>query len=174
MTKQELARKIKEVSYLEGDFVLSSGRRSKYYLDKYLFETNPEILKALAKEMAKLLPKKGEFERLAGPEIGAIPLAAALSLETGVPYVIVRKAEKEYGTSKAIEGALKPDERVVLVEDIMTTGGQAIKAAQRIESLGGKVILLLGVIDREEGAREAVEKAGFKFKAVFTKSELGI
>ncbi len=167
-----LGKKILHFSYLEGDFTLSSGRKSKYYLDKYLFETQPEILAALAKEMAKLLPP--EFDRIAGPEIGAIPLATALSLETGKPFVIIRKAEKGYGTSKFIEGEIKTGDRIVLIEDVLTTGKQALLAAEKIEAAGAKVILLIGVIDREEGARKMIEQAGYKFASVFTRSQLGI
>jgi len=173
MNKQDLAKKIKEAAYLEGDFILSSGRRSKYYMDKYLFETRPEILAPLVKEMAKAVADL-KFDRIAGPEIGAITLAAALSLETGKPFIIIRKEPKKYGISKFIEGEIKSSEKVLLVEDILTTGTQAIIAADRIKEAGADVIMLLGIIDRQEGAREAIEKAGLKYRAVFTKSELGI
>lgn len=173
MNKVELAQKIKQAAYLEGDFILSSGRHSKYYLDKYLFETKPEILKPLVAEMAKMT-KDLKFDRIAGPEIGAITLAAALSLETGKPFIILRKEPKKYGTSKFIEGEIKAGEKILLVEDILTTGTQAIAAAQKIKEAGAEVVLLLGVIDREEGAREAIGKAGLAYKAVFAKSELGI
>jgi len=121
--------------------------------------------------MVKLLPA---FDKIAGPELGAIPLATVLSLETGKPFVIVRKTEKGYGTSKFIEGELKENEKVVLIEDVLTTGNQALAAARKVEETGARVVMILGVIDREEGARENIEKAGYRLKTVFTKSELGL
>ncbi len=172
MTKDELGRAILDAAYLEGDFVLRSGRRSKYYLDKYLFETRPDILRAVAAEMAKLLPDG--VDRIAGTELGAVAPAAALSLETNIPFIIARKAAKDYGTSKSIEGAWKPGEKVVLVEDVLTTGGAAIQAAEMLRDSGLNVALVIGVIDREEGAREAFAKKSFDYTALFTKTELGI
>ncbi|MFC1517805.1 orotate phosphoribosyltransferase [Candidatus Margulisiibacteriota bacterium] len=174
MNKQALGKKILEVALLTGDFTLRSGKKSKYYLDKYLFGTRPEILKPLAKELAGKLPDLNSFDRLAAPELGAITLATALAIEIKKPLVIVRKVQKEYGTSKLFEGELKPGEKVVLIEDILTTAGAALKAAEGLRNYGTEVIKIIGVIDREEGARENIEKAGFTMDAVFTKSGLGI
>jgi orotate phosphoribosyltransferase len=167
-----LGQAVLKAAYLEGDFVLSSGRRSRYYLDKYLFETRPELLRDIARELAARLPEG--VERIAGPELGAVALAAALSLETNLPFVISRRESKDYSTSKTIEGELRPGERVVVVEDVITTGAQAIKAAERLRAAGAEVVGILGVIDREEGGREAIEAAGFSFSAVFTRTSLGI
>lgn len=174
MKKEDLGKLMKEASFLTGDFTLSSGKKSKYYFDKYLFETRPQILAPLIKEIAKLLPPLSSFDRIAGPELGAVALAAALSLETKKPFIIVRKGEKGYGTSKIIEGKIESGEKVVLVEDILTSGRQAIVAADKLKSSGIEVLLIIGVIDREEGAKEAMGSAGYKYKAVFTKTELGI
>ena len=171
-TLGDLGREIVRVAYLEGDFVLSSGRRSRYYLDKYLFETRPELLRGIARELAALMPPN--VQRIAGPELGAVALAAALSLETGIPFVIARRETKDYGTSKPIEGEFLPGERVIVVEDVITTGAQAIKAAERLRSAGADVAGILGVIDREEGGRAAIEGAGFAFTPLFTKASLGI
>ena len=171
-TLEALGREIVRVAYLEGDFVLSSGRRSRYYMDKYLFETRPELLSAIARELAALMPER--VQRIAGPELGAVALAAALSLETGIPFVIARREAKDYGTSKPIEGEFRAAERVVVVEDVITTGAQAIKAAERLRSAGAEVVGILGVIDREEGGRAAIEAAGFAFTPLFTKSSLEI
>jgi orotate phosphoribosyltransferase len=172
MDKAELAIKVKKVCYLEGDFILSSGKRSKYYLDKYRFSTIPELLRAVAKELAARLPEG--IDRIAGAELGAVPLAAAVSLETGLPYVIVKKEAKDYGTKNPVEGVLLAGERVALVEDIITTATQSIKAAQRLVAAGAKVEKIIGVIDREEGGSENIAAAGFAYDRVFTKSELGI
>lgn len=173
MTREELASAIKDAAYLEGDFVLSSGKRSKYYLDKWLFETDPRLLGEIAKALASLLPSPPP-DRLAGVELGGVPLAAALSLETGIPYLIVRRQAKEYGTAKEVEGRMAEGERVVLVEDVLTTASQAISAAQRLTKLGLKVERILYVIDREEGADTNIMQAGFRPAALFKKSDLGV
>ena len=115
----DLAREMKAVALLEGDFVLRSGKRSRYYFDKYLFECEPAILRRLGVELARLVP--AGTERLACPELGAVLLGGAVSMETGIPMCIVRKEAKDYGTSRGIEGKLVPGEKVCLVEDVLTT-----------------------------------------------------
>ncbi len=172
MTKDELGKAILRAAYLEGDFVLRSGRRSRYYLDKYLFTTKPDILGAIADEMAGILPEG--VQRIAGTVLGAVPLAVALSLRTGIPSIIVRKAGKDYGTQNVIEGEWEAGEKVVLVEDVLTTGGAALAAAENLRRVGMDVLGVTGVIDREEGAREAFAEKGIPFQAVFTKTSLGI
>lgn len=173
MTKLELARAIKAAAYLEGDFVLSSGKRSKYYLDKWRFETDPKLLREIARALAALLPSAPP-DRIAGVELGGVPLAAALSLETNIPSLIVRRQAKEYGTAKEIEGVWNAGERVVLVEDVLTTAAQAINAAQRLSNLGLRVERILYVIDREEGADANIRGAGFEPAPLLRKSDLGI
>lgn len=172
MTRNELAQAIKDAAYLEGDFILSSGQRSKYYLDKYLFSTDPKLLKEISRSFAAVLPP--EFDVLAGLELGAVPLATALALEVGKPYVLVRKAAKDYGTSKLFEGNLEPGQKVVLVEDVLTTAGQAIDAAKRLSEFGAEVVKVVYVIDREQGAADNLKEAGFDAQALFTKTDLGI
>ncbi|MFB3882615.1 MAG: orotate phosphoribosyltransferase [Armatimonadota bacterium] len=173
MTRAELAKAIKAAAYLEGDFVLSSGKRSKYYLDKWRFETDPQLLREIARAMADLLPFPGPH-RIAGVELGGVPLATALSLETGIPLLVVRRQAKEYGTARAIEGIWEKGERVVLIEDVLTTAGQAITAAQRLVEHGLDVQRIIYVIDREEGADTNILQAGFRPAPLFRKSELGI
>jgi orotate phosphoribosyltransferase len=172
MNKPELAARIKQAAYLEGDFVLSSGRRSKYYFDKYLFTTKPELLGAVARLVAEMLP--GETARIAGAELGAVPLAAAVSLQTRLPFVIVKKQTKDYGTSKPIEGVLEPGDKVTLVEDIITTAGQCIKAANALKAAGADVIRIIGIIDRQEGGAENIRQAGFDYEPLFVKTDLGV
>ena len=168
----ELGRDLLSAAYLQGDFVLSSGVKSRYYFDKYLFETKPGILRRLASFLAELVPP--QTDRLAGPELGAVALATAVSLETGLPFVIVKKAPKGYATSRLVEGELYPGEKVVVVEDILTTGTQAIRAAQQLVQAGAHVLAILGVIDREQGGPENIAAAGFQAKALFRRSELGL
>ncbi len=173
MTDPELAQALRAAALLEGDFTLRSGRKSKYYLDKYLFETQPALLRELAARFAKFVT--AEVDRVAGAELGAIALAAATSLETGKPFVIVRNAKKAgYGTGKLIEGQLEKGERVLLVEDVCTSGGQAIEACKTLQDAGAKVVGIVVTIDRQEGGRDAVESAGYRFDALFTTEDLGV
>jgi orotate phosphoribosyltransferase len=173
MTDSELAKALREAAYLEGDFTLRSGKKSKYYLDKYLFETQPTLLRELARRFAEYA--HDGIDRIAGAELGAIALAAATSLETGKPFVIVRNAKKVgYGTGKLIEGKLEKGDRVLLVEDIATSGGQAIEAMRTLTDAGATVDRLVVVIDRQEGGRQNVEKAGYTFESLFTSDDLGI
>jgi orotate phosphoribosyltransferase len=172
MTKQELAKKVKDAAYLEGDFVLRSGKRSKYYLDKYLFETKPEILKALGEEFAKHVGS--DVTLIAGAELGGVALAAATAMAANKNWIIVRNSKKDYGTSKMVEGILKADDIVLLVEDIATTGGQVLEAAKIITEAGAKVKKIVAVIDRKQGAGENITSAGYVFESILTKDDLGI
>ncbi len=173
MTREQLAEAIKKAAYLEGDFVLSSGKRSKYYLDKWRFETDPGLLREIARGLAALLPTPPP-DRLAGVELGGVPLVAALALETGIPYLIVRREAKGYGTGREVEGLFSRGDRVVLVEDVLTTASQAISAAHRLTGLGLKVERVVYVIDREEGAESNLREAGFEPSMLFRKSDLGV
>lgn len=168
----ELAAKIKSAAYLEGDFTLRSGRKSKYYLDKYLFETQPAILRQIAKRFTQFV--HDQIDCIAGAELGGVPLATAVALETDKPFIIVRNKRKDYGTGKDFEGALSAGQRVLLVEDIATTGGQVLEAAKVITGAGAIVDKIVAVIDRQEGAGRNIEQAGFKFQALFTRGDLEI
>jgi orotate phosphoribosyltransferase len=172
MTKKELARRIAEVSLLRGEFTLRSGRKSNYYLDKYLFETQPDVLKALGAMFAERITP--EVDRIAGAELGAVALAAAASMASGKPFVIIRNQKKDYGTSKLVEGKLDKGERVMIVEDVLTTGGQVIEAAKSIRDVDGVVVKIVAVIDRMEGARQNIEAAGYTFESLFTTKDLGV
>jgi len=172
MTRDELAKRIAEVSLLRGEFTLRSGRKSNYYLDKYRFETQPDVLVELGKLFAaKISPG---VDRIAGAELGAVSLAAAASLACGKPFVIIRNQKKDYGTSKLIEGILNAGETVAIVEDVLTTGGQVLEAAKTLKDAGAKIDRIIAVIDRQEGARAAIESAGYVFESLFTTTDLGI
>lgn len=178
MKRESLGRLLLAVAYLEGDFVLRSGRRSKYYLDKYLFETEPRVLRGIVRELAGMIREdlaRGErYQRLAAPELGAVALAAGVSMETGLPFIIVRKEAKEYGTAKGMEGGWAQGERVAVVEDIVTSGGAALSAIRRLREAGMEVEDLYCVVDREEGGREAAAAEGVRLHALFTSTSLGI
>ncbi|MCH8165916.1 MAG: orotate phosphoribosyltransferase [Planctomycetes bacterium] len=172
MTPKELARRIAEIAVLRGTFTLRSGRTSDYYIDKYLFLSQPDILAELARMLAERLPK--ETTRLAGAELGGIPLVTAVSLACGLPCVFVRSTKKEYGTAKQIEGTLQPHDKVVIAEDVATTGGQAIEVAKILVEAGAQVLKIIATIDRQEGADANIEAAGYAFEALFTAGDLGI
>lgn len=175
----DLAAEIARVALLRGNFTLRSGRTSTYYLDKYLFSTRPEVLSRLgdlfADRIHDIQSDAGvPVQRLAGAELGGIPLVTVASLRTGLPAIFVRNAKKDYGTAKQVEGVLQPGERVVFVEDVATTGGQALEAVAVLQGLGAQVLAVIAVIDRQEGARENIQKAGLRFESLFTKADLGV
>jgi orotate phosphoribosyltransferase len=172
VTRKELIRRIKETAYLEGEFTLRSGKKSKYYLDKYLFETCPDILAALGEEFAKHI--SDDVTLIAGAELGGVALAASTAMATGKNWIIIRNSKKGYGTGKMVEGKLNVGDTVMLVEDIATTGGQVLEAAKIITESGAKVKKIVCVIDRKEGACENIKKAGYKFESILTKDDLGI
>jgi orotate phosphoribosyltransferase len=172
MNRDEVARQIAQAALLRGEFTLRSGRTSSYYLDKYLFSTQPEILRELGRMFAERIPTG--TTKLAGAELGGIPLVTAASLASGLPCVFIRNQKKDYGTAKQLEGKLDKTDRVVIVEDVATSGGQVLEAAKVVAETGATVVKIIATIDREEGARESIEGAGFVFDALFTKSDLGI
>ncbi|OGK10352.1 MAG: orotate phosphoribosyltransferase [Candidatus Riflebacteria bacterium RBG_13_59_9] len=170
--RTELITKLKEVALLEGDFLLRSGKRSKYYLDKYLFEGIPSILRSLAHHMARLVPE--DITRLAGVELGGIPVVTALSMETDIPCIFVRKQAKDHGQSKLVEGVYEPGDRVLMIEDVVTTGGQLIEMIGYMkEQMGLSVVGVIAVLDRNEGSRKAFAELGLPFNALFSREDLG-
>lgn len=174
MHRDQLAKRIADIALLRGDFTLRSGRKSSYYLDKYLFSTQPDILRDLGQLFAERIAQIAGVTKLAGAELGGIPLVTAASLASGLPCVFIRNQKKEYGTAKQLEGKLGPEDRVVIIEDVATTGGQVLEAASVIASTGAQVVKIIATIDRLEGARENIVQAGFAFDALFTTEELGV
>ena len=173
MTHAELRAALVEHAYLEGDFLLRSGRRSRYYLDKYRFETRPELLEPLADRIAgAVAAAEPSATRLAGPELGAVALVAAASLRSRLPFLIVRKEAKDYGTAKRLEGEFEPGERVCLVEDVVTSGGAAIEAVDAIREAGLECRTAICVVDREEGGSAALADHAVKLRPLFLASEL--
>jgi orotate phosphoribosyltransferase len=167
---RDLGRDLVKVSYLKGDFVLRSGNRSNRYFDKFLFETEPDLLRRLGKHLAALIPK--DTQRLAAPELGAVLLGGAVSLETGLPLILVRKEPKGYGTSKQIEGRLEPNDRITLIEDVVTTAGDSLRSAQVLRDAGADVIHLVVVLDRGEGGEDNIKNAGIPYSPLFRVQDL--
>jgi orotate phosphoribosyltransferase len=169
----ELRRALVEHAYLEGDFVLRSGKRSRYYLDKYRFETRPEILRALGIRIAAEVEAHApDATRLAAPELGAVALAAAASLESGLPFLIVRKEAKEYGTGNRLEGPYDEGECVCLVEDVVTSGGALLESVEALRGGGLVVQTAVCVVDREEGGADALARRAVRLRPIFTAGEL--
>jgi orotate phosphoribosyltransferase len=170
---EDLARLLVERALLEGEFLLRSGRRSSWYLDKYRFETDPELLRALGVSLSEAV---SEFEpdaiRLAGPALGAVALAASASLTSGLPFIIVRGETKEYGTANRIEGSFEPGELVCLLEDVVTTGGALAEAVSALRDEGLVVRNAVCVVDREEGGADALARLGVRLRALFRAEEL--
>ncbi|HYY99887.1 MAG TPA: orotate phosphoribosyltransferase [Candidatus Binatia bacterium] len=165
-----LGRDLVSVAYLRGDFLLSSGQRSSYYFDKYLFETKPAILRRLGRHLGELVPSG--TDRLAAPELGAILLGGAVSMELDLPLVIVKKEAKDYATANVIEGELHPGERVTVIEDVVTTGTQAIRAAEKVAAAGATINGVVVVLDREEGGEDRMREAGLRYLPLFRKGDL--
>ena len=165
-----LGRELVKASYLKGDFVLRSGKRSNRYFDKFLFETDPGLLQRLGKHLAALVP--ADTQRLAAPELGAVLLGGAVSMETGLPLILVRKEPKGYGTSKQIEGRFEAGDRVTVIEDVVTTGGDSLRSAQVLRDAGVNVIHLVVVLDRGEGGEENIGRAGIPYSPLFRIDDL--
>ena len=170
MDRQELAEQIYKASYLVGTFKLRSGQASNEYFDKYQFESQPKLLRKIARAMAKLLPQGTEV--LAGLEMGGIPLATALSLETEIPTNFVRKKAKKYGTCLSAEGADIKGKQVCIIEDVVTTGGQILLSTKDLRSAGAKIDHVLCAIYRGQSKPTSLIEAGLNLKALFTMEEL--
>src|SRR5437773_9481941 len=167
---RELGRAQVRASYLRGDFVLRSGKKSNRYFDKFLFETEPDLLKRLGSHLAELVPK--ETQRLAAPELGAVLLGGAVSMETGLPLLLVRKEPKGYGTSKQIEGRFETGDRVTVIEDVVTTGGDSLRSVQALRDAGLDVSQLVVVLDRAEGGEENIHEARISYSPLFRIQDL--
>jgi len=173
VNREQLGAALREAAYLEGDFLLRSGRRSKYYLDKYRFETRPDLLGPLGEAIAAAVAEhEPAAVRLAGPELGAVALAASASLAGGLPFLIVRKEAKGYGTSNQLEGVYAEGECVCLVEDVVTSGGALLESIEALRAAGLVVHTAVCVVDREEGGADALARAAVRLWPLYRASEL--
>ncbi|MCY3851025.1 MAG: orotate phosphoribosyltransferase [Acidimicrobiaceae bacterium] len=168
--RRVLAAEVFSRCYLVGEFTLRSGRTADRYFDKYQFESDPELLAALATEMAALVPE--DIDLLAGLEMGGIPVVTALAAATGIPAVFVRKTAKEYGTARLAEGPPVAGKRVLIVEDVVTSGGQIRLSASDLRNLGAVIVGAICVIDREEGGSEILAEDGIELSSLFGGAEL--
>jgi orotate phosphoribosyltransferase len=173
MTDDELLDALRETALLEGDFLLRSGRRSRWYLDKYRFETRPEILAPLGERLAAAAREvEPDATRLAGPELGAVALTTAASLSSGLPFLIVRKEAKGYATGNRLEGAFEAGETVCLIEDVVTSGGAALASVDALRAAGLECRHAVCVVDREEGGIDALARKAVRLSPLFRASDL--
>lgn len=170
MERESLARRLYEVAHLEGEFVLRTGQVISEYFDKYQFESDPSLLGAISSHLSELVPPGTEV--LAGVELGGIPLVTALSLRTGLPAVFVHKQVKEYGTRRLVEGPKVGGKRLVVVDDIISSGAQVIESTGALVEQGAEILGLVCVIERLHGAREKIELNGWPLHALFTEPTL--
>ena len=169
----ELGRLLVDHALLEGDFVLRSGRRSSWYLDKYRFETQPELLRLLGDRLAAAAEEcEPDAVRLAGPALGAVALTASAAMASGLPFIIVRGETKEYGTGNRIEGPFEAGELVCVVEDVVTSGGALAEAVDALRDVGLEVRNALCVVDREEGGADTLARLGVRLRPLYRASEL--
>jgi len=170
MSKETLKQFLKDCGAIQfGRFVLTSGAISEYYIDIKKASTDPKTLKEIAINMAAFV--KG-YDILAGMELGAVPLVVALSLETNIPYVIIRKEKREHGTGKQIEGVSIKDKKVLIIEDVTTSGGSVLKTIEIIRNNQGFVDKVICVVDRESGAKEKIELLDVTFQPLISVSEI--
>jgi len=165
-----LARRIWARSHLTGEFRLRSGAVSDTYFDKYLLESDPDLLHAVATALVALLPD--DLDALAGLELGGVPLATVCSQLSGLPTLFVRKQAKEYGTGRLAEGGEVTGRRLAIIEDVVTSGGQVISSCEQLRAQGADIAAAVCVIDRGSGARESLLAAGVELRALFTAGDL--
>jgi orotate phosphoribosyltransferase len=170
LDRTQLARRIHATAHLTGTFRLRSGQVSDEYFDKYLFESDPALLRDVGRALAFPLPDR--TETVAGLELGGIPLATVVSQISGLPTLFVRKEAKTYGTCRLAEGGEVAGRRLAVVEDVVTSGGQLLKSCADLRERGAEIEAVLCVIDRQQGGRDALTAAGLKFRAVFTMDDL--
>ena len=169
--REKLLKLLKENDVIKfGEFTLSSGKKSDYYVDMKKAITMPEILDSVAHLITQKI-SDDDIDKVAGPALGAVPIATATSLISGKPMLMIRKEKKSYGTSKQIEGELLENDNVVIVEDVTTTGGSLLKAINVINDNGGHITEAFVIVDREEGARESFEENNIKFTPLLTITE---
>lgn len=173
MTRETLRDRLRDECVLRGDFTLASGRRSQVYFEKFRALCDPALLGGASAAMLSVSPMDAAV--LAGPELGAVPLMATISLMTTLPYMIVRRRAKDHGTSQSIEGLLlMRGARCLMIEDVITSGGSAVRAIEAVRAVGFVVSHCIALLDRQEGGAAALLEVGVDLRAAFTASELGM
>jgi orotate phosphoribosyltransferase len=171
LSRAELIDEMKSIALLEGDFTLRSGQKSRWYFDKYRFEGQPRIMHSVAHHMSRLIP--ADTHRLAGVELGGIPMVTALSMYADIPCVFIRKKAKDYGTAAQVEGSYEKTDRLLIIEDVVTTGGQVIEMLKDMREQGFNIIGCMSVLNRKQGADEAFEKESIPYWSLFSRDDFG-
>ena len=166
-----LARRIYERSYLIGEFRLRSGATSNEYFDKYLFESDPQLLREIGQALVELLPE--QVDAVAGLELGGVPLATIVSQLSGLPALFVRKQAKKYGTCRLAEGGEVAGRRLVVIEDVVSSGGQVVASSRALRERGAEVVCVLCVVDRESGGAGTIAAEGLELRSAFTMTQVG-
>lgn len=170
MDKEELRRDLEACGAVKfGKFTLASGKESDYYVDMKKAMTVPSILSRIAIAMA---PEVKGADRLAGMELGAIPIVVAVALETGIPYLMIRKGKRDHGTLRKVEGDIVEKDKVVVIEDVTTTGVSLMRAVEAVREAGGIVDKVVVIVDRQEGAAELFRKEGLRFVPLLVRDDL--
>jgi len=171
MDTKELVDQLKSCGAIQyGHFVLTSGAVSDYYVDIKKASTNPGVLNTIAKQMKDII--KNKYDLIAGMELGAVPLVVALSLQTTIPFVIVRKQKRDHGTGKQIEGESVKDKKVLIIEDVTTSGGSVVNTIQILRQNNATLDKVITVVDRESGAQEKIEKLNLEFHPLVTVNDI--
>lgn len=170
-SKSKLAEYIKEQAVRTGEFILASGKKSSFYIDLKAAYTDPKIMNMIVEGLSEAIVNE-KFDRIAGMETGGVPIATALSLKTGLPFIIIRKKGKGYGTDNRIEGKLSSGENVIVVEDIVTTGGSVKSGIETLREMDGKCNKVIAVVDRLEGASKNLEKVNISLETLLTLKDL--
>jgi orotate phosphoribosyltransferase len=173
MFKGFLIQQIKKFGVKHGEFTLSSGEKSSYYIDLKGAYTRPEVMKEIVRSMTEKL-RGFKVDRIAGMELGAVPLAVALSVSMNLPFVIIRKEKKDYGAGRRIEGEINEEDFVLLVEDVVTTGRSIVSATEAVRQVGGRCTKAITVVDRLEDAKENLEKINIELSSLLTIKDLGL
>lgn len=169
---KDLIKALKDCGAIQiGDFILSSGKKSNYYVDIKKASTRPDTLKLIGKKASEII-KSIDVDNVGGVELGGVPITTVVSLESGLPMIIIRKSSKEYGTGGRLVGQLEKGERVILLEDVTTSGGSVKEAVSNIQNEGGYIDTVITVVDREEGAEENLKSAGIKLIPLIKASDL--
>lgn len=170
MTREQLAKAITERALLKGSFKLRSGQTSERYFDKYRFESDPDLLQEITQHWKKMLPQ--EFDALAGLELGGVPLATALSISLKKPVLFVRKEAKNYGTCQFAEGLDYLNKKLLVIEDVITTGGQVFESVKMLRESGAAIDSVACVIDRGENTESLFNSKGLKLYSLFKMNDL--
>ncbi len=167
---ESLARRIYGRAHLTGEFSLRSGATSDEYFDKYLFESDPELLREIAQALVALLPD--QVEAVAGLELGGVPLATVVSQLSGLPALFVRKQAKTYGTCRLAEGGEVAGRRLVVIEDVISSGGQVVASCRALRESGAEIAAVVCVLDRESGGAANIAKEGLELRTAFTMTQV--